>query len=83
MVDIIKKSAFQSSQFPVILSIENHCSLQQQAKMAQMFRTAFGDKLVTAFLFDADYSDSARLPSPWQLRNKIIIKVSDRINSDL
>lgn len=38
VVDIIKKSAFQTSSLPVILSIENHCSLQQQAKMAQMFK---------------------------------------------
>ena len=74
VVDIIKKSSFLQSDLPVILSIENHCSLQQQAKMAQMFKSAFGDRLVTTFLFDSDYSDCPRLPSPWQLRNKIIIK---------
>uniref|UniRef100_A0A7E4VIV1 Phosphoinositide phospholipase C n=1 Tax=Panagrellus redivivus TaxID=6233 RepID=A0A7E4VIV1_PANRE len=74
VVDIIKKSAFQTSNLPVILSLENHCSLQQQAKMAQMFKTVFGDKLVTNFLFDTDYGDSPKLPSPWQLRNKILIK---------
>ncbi|KAI6230307.1 hypothetical protein M3Y99_01077200 [Aphelenchoides fujianensis] len=67
-------SSHNTSSLPVILSIENHCSLQQQAKMAQMFRTVFGDKLVTNFLFDCDYSDSPRLPSPWQLRHKILIK---------
>ncbi|KAL3102215.1 hypothetical protein niasHS_003624 [Heterodera schachtii] len=74
VVDVIKASCFGSSDLPVILSIENHCSLQQQSKMAQMFRTAFGDRLVTSFLFDTDYSDCPQLPSPWQLRNKIIIK---------
>uniref|UniRef100_A0A183C4W4 Phosphoinositide phospholipase C n=1 Tax=Globodera pallida TaxID=36090 RepID=A0A183C4W4_GLOPA len=74
VVDVIKTSCFGSSDLPVILSIENHCSLQQQSKMAQMFRTAFGDRLVTSFLFDSDYSDCPQLPSPWQLRNKIIIK---------
>uniref|UniRef100_A0A914I8L9 Phosphoinositide phospholipase C n=1 Tax=Globodera rostochiensis TaxID=31243 RepID=A0A914I8L9_GLORO len=74
VVDVIKASCFGSSDLPVILSIENHCSLQQQSKMAQMFRTAFGDRLVTSFLFDSDYSDCPQLPSPWQLRNKIIIK---------
>ncbi|KAK0396427.1 hypothetical protein QR680_001710 [Steinernema hermaphroditum] len=74
VVDIIKKSAFMTSTLPVILSIENHCSLQQQAKMAQMFKTVLGDKLVTNFLFDVDYSDNAHLPSPWQLQNKILIK---------
>jgi hypothetical protein len=63
VVDIIKKSSFLQSDLPVILSIENHCSLQQQAKMAQMFKSAFGDRLVTTFLFDSDYSDCPRLPS--------------------
>lgn len=33
-----------------------------------------GEKLVTNFLFDCDYSDNPRLPSPWQLRNRILIK---------
>ena len=34
----IKKSAFVSSPYPVILSIENHCSLSQQRKMATLFQ---------------------------------------------
>uniref|UniRef100_A0A914UMA0 Phosphoinositide phospholipase C n=1 Tax=Plectus sambesii TaxID=2011161 RepID=A0A914UMA0_9BILA len=74
VVDIVKKSAFATSSLPVILSIENHCSLQQQAKMAQMFKTVLGDKLVTNFMFDTDYSENPKLPSPWQLRYKILIK---------
>ncbi|CAJ0927914.1 unnamed protein product, partial [Mesorhabditis belari] len=74
VVEIIKKSAFVTSDLPVILSIENHCSLQQQAKMAQMFKTVLGDKLVTSFLFEADFSDSPRLPTPLQLKGKILIK---------
>ncbi len=40
VVDIVKKSAFVTSSLPVILSIENHCSMQQQAKMAQMFKVS-------------------------------------------
>ncbi|KIH46966.1 Phosphatidylinositol-specific phospholipase C, X domain protein [Ancylostoma duodenale] len=38
VIEVIKKSAFTTSDLPVILSIENHCSVQQQAKMAQMFK---------------------------------------------
>ncbi|CAG9533488.1 unnamed protein product [Cercopithifilaria johnstoni] len=71
---VIKKSAFATSNLPVVLSIENHCSLQQQGRMAQMLKNYFGEKLVTYFLFEADYSNSPRLPSPWQLQNKILIK---------
>ncbi|CAJ0933262.1 unnamed protein product, partial [Mesorhabditis belari] len=74
VVEIIKHSAFVTSDLPVILSIENHCSVQVQAKMAQMFKTILGDRLVTSFLFDSDFTDAPKLPSPLQLRGKILIK---------
>lgn len=38
MVEAINRTAFVTSPYPVILSIENHCSLPQQAKMAQIFQ---------------------------------------------
>ncbi len=37
VVEVINESAFATSPYPVILSIENRCSLQQQVKMAQIF----------------------------------------------
>ena len=37
----INKSAFQTSPYPVILSIENHCSLSQQRKMAGILEVIF------------------------------------------
>jgi len=37
VVEVINESAFVSSPYPVILSIENRCSLSQQVKMAQIF----------------------------------------------
>src|SRR2546426_744050 len=73
-IETINAKAFVASPYPVILSIENHCSLQQQAKMAQTFLTIFGEKLVTKFLFDTDYSDEPQLPSPNQLKHRILIK---------
>lgn len=74
VVEAIHRSAFVTSPYPVILSVENHCSVQQQAKMAQIFQQVFGDRLVTRFLFEWDFTDDARLPSPSQLRYRIIIK---------
>lgn len=41
VVEAINSSAFVTSPYPVILSIENHCSVQQQAKMAQIFVVSF------------------------------------------
>ncbi|KAL3193090.1 hypothetical protein MRX96_058588 [Rhipicephalus microplus] len=74
VVEAIHKSSFATSPFPIILSIENHCSLPQQAKMAQIFTNVFGDRLQTQFLFSNDVCDEARLPSPNQLRYKVLIK---------
>ncbi|XP_043491722.1 1-phosphatidylinositol 4,5-bisphosphate phosphodiesterase epsilon-1-like isoform X2 [Polistes fuscatus] len=74
VVEAIDRSAFVSSPYPVILSIENHCSQSQQARMAQIFQLVFGEKLVTKFLFETDFGDDPQLPSPSQLRHRILIK---------
>ncbi|XP_049883575.1 1-phosphatidylinositol 4,5-bisphosphate phosphodiesterase epsilon-1-like [Pectinophora gossypiella] len=74
VVETIARSAFVASPYPLILSIENHCSLSQQQVMASTFEAVFGDKLVTTFLFEADYTDEPRLPSPEQLKYKVLIK---------
>ncbi|XP_075314190.1 1-phosphatidylinositol 4,5-bisphosphate phosphodiesterase epsilon-1 isoform X2 [Odontesthes bonariensis] len=74
VVEAINRSAFVNSDMPVILSIENHCSLPQQRKMAEIFKTVFGERLVTRFLFESDFSDDPHLPAPLQLRDKILLK---------
>ncbi|KAL4640064.1 1-phosphatidylinositol 4,5-bisphosphate phosphodiesterase epsilon-1 [Arapaima gigas] len=74
VVEAVNRTAFTNSEMPVILSIENHCSLPQQRKMAEIFKTVFGDKLVTKFLFESDFSDDPLLPSPLQLKGKILLK---------
>ncbi|XP_069959980.1 1-phosphatidylinositol 4,5-bisphosphate phosphodiesterase epsilon-1 isoform X3 [Cherax quadricarinatus] len=74
VVETINNSAFVTSPYPIILSIENHCSLMQQTRMAQIFMQVFGDKLVTKFLFESDFSEEVHLPSPSQLKYRILIK---------
>ncbi|KAH3786899.1 hypothetical protein DPMN_165014, partial [Dreissena polymorpha] len=74
VVEAINRSAFVTSPYPVILSLENHCCIAQQQKMAQIFRSVFGEQLVTQFLFDSDFTDDPLLPSPNQLKYKILIK---------
>uniref|UniRef100_A0A8C9C4L6 Phosphoinositide phospholipase C n=1 Tax=Phocoena sinus TaxID=42100 RepID=A0A8C9C4L6_PHOSS len=73
VVEAIDRSAFINSDLPIIISIENHCSLPQQRKMAEIF-TVFGEKLVAKFLFESDFSDDPMLPSPDQLRRKVLLK---------
>uniref|UniRef100_A0A674JCH7 Phosphoinositide phospholipase C n=1 Tax=Terrapene triunguis TaxID=2587831 RepID=A0A674JCH7_9SAUR len=66
----IKEHAFMTSEYPVILSIEDHCSIAQQRNMAQNFKKVFGDMLLTK---PVDISADG-LPSPNQLKRKILIK---------
>ncbi|CAF3168684.1 unnamed protein product [Rotaria sp. Silwood2] len=74
VVEVINESAFLTSPYPVILSIENRCSLIQQRHMAQTFVKVFGDKLIRKYIFDSDFNEDSLLPSPNQLKYKILIK---------
>lgn len=38
---------FQTSEYPVILSLENHCTVDQQKLMAHHMLSILGDALVT------------------------------------
>lgn len=46
MIEAIAESAFKTSEYPVILSFENHCNPRQQAKIAGYCREFFGDMLL-------------------------------------
>jgi phosphatidylinositol phospholipase C epsilon len=46
----------------------------QQARMAQIFVKVFGEKLITKYMFDTDFSEEPLLPSPNQMKYKILIK---------
>uniref|UniRef100_A0A665UA87 Phosphoinositide phospholipase C n=1 Tax=Echeneis naucrates TaxID=173247 RepID=A0A665UA87_ECHNA len=67
----IKEHAFVTSDYPIILSIEDHCSIVQQRNMATYFKKVFGDMLLTKAVDIA----ADGLPSPNQLKRKILIKV--------
>ncbi|XP_052007992.1 1-phosphatidylinositol 4,5-bisphosphate phosphodiesterase eta-1 [Xyrauchen texanus] len=71
VIETINKYAFVNNEFPVILSIENHCSIQQQKKIAKHLKEIFGDKLDVG---EALNKDPKQLPSPNSLKGKILIK---------
>ncbi|XP_053930859.1 1-phosphatidylinositol 4,5-bisphosphate phosphodiesterase eta-1 isoform X3 [Cuculus canorus] len=71
VAETVNKYAFVKNEFPVILSIENHCSIQQQKKIAQYLKDIFGDKLD---LSSVTTGDSRQLPSPQELKGKILVK---------
>lgn len=70
VIQTIKDHAFSTSEYPVILSIEQNCSLPQQRKMAQAMQDVFGDMLLTQQI----EKNETQLPSPFQLRRRIILK---------
>uniref|UniRef100_A0A8C2YVR8 Phosphoinositide phospholipase C n=1 Tax=Cyclopterus lumpus TaxID=8103 RepID=A0A8C2YVR8_CYCLU len=71
VIETINKYAFVKSDYPVILSIENHCSVLQQKKMAQYLTEILGDKLD---LSNIKVDESGWLPSPATLKGKILVK---------
>uniref|UniRef100_A0A8C3KAD5 Phosphoinositide phospholipase C n=1 Tax=Calidris pygmaea TaxID=425635 RepID=A0A8C3KAD5_9CHAR len=71
VIETINKYAFIKNEYPVILSIENHCSVVQQKKMAQYLTEILGDKLDLSSVHN---DDSTKLPSPASLKGKILVK---------
>ncbi|XP_035723620.1 1-phosphatidylinositol 4,5-bisphosphate phosphodiesterase classes I and II-like isoform X2 [Vespa mandarinia] len=74
VIEAIAESAFKTSEFPVILSFENHCNPRQQAKIAQYCRELFGEMLLDAPLDSHKLEPGQELPPPALLKRKIIIK---------
>ncbi|CAD5112060.1 DgyrCDS1306 [Dimorphilus gyrociliatus] len=72
VITTIKNHAFETSDYPVIISIENHCNLQRQKNMAKKFKEIFGDLLLTEPVDHTKYPHL--MPSPEQLRRKILLK---------
>ncbi|VVC89976.1 unnamed protein product, partial [Leptidea sinapis] len=74
VLEAIAESAFKTSNYPVILSFENHCNPRQQAKIANYCREIFGDMLLDKPLDSHPLQPGGELPPPSFLKNKIIIK---------
>eukprot|EP00924_Labyrinthula_sp_SR-Ha-C_P001658 augustus_masked-scaffold_18-processed-gene-5.9-mRNA-1 protein AED:0.20 eAED:0.21 QI:0/-1/0/1/-1/1/1/0/1047 len=87
-VEAVNTYAFITSEYPVILTLENHCNLKQQAEQVRIFNSVFGDKL---FRFDSLYpvpeniSESSRREflekagpldwlSPEDLKGRIVLR---------
>jgi hypothetical protein len=58
-----------------VSSIENHCSIPQQVRMADILKEELKEMLIVEPVDDSTASKPNRLPSPKQLFGKIILKV--------
>ncbi|KAL4786365.1 hypothetical protein BJX76DRAFT_126017 [Aspergillus varians] len=70
-ITVINRYAFFSSEFPLIISLEVHCTPEQQLAMVKIMKDTFGDQLILEPLL----SNSFILPSPEELKRRILIKV--------
>ncbi|XP_056153961.1 inactive phospholipase C-like protein 2 [Lampris incognitus] len=70
VLEAIGKFAFVASEYPLILCIENHCSLQQQKAVLQHLVRILGEKLY----MDPPVEGEWYLPAPHSLRGRILLK---------
>ncbi|OCT74144.1 inactive phospholipase C-like protein 2 isoform X1 [Xenopus laevis] len=77
VIEIINKYAFYASEYPLVLCLENHCSVKQQKVMVQHMKKILEDKLYTT----SPNLEESYLPSPESLKAKLLIK-GKKLNSD-
>ncbi|XP_025992160.1 1-phosphatidylinositol 4,5-bisphosphate phosphodiesterase isoform X1 [Solenopsis invicta] len=70
----VRDTAFVTSEYPLILSFENHCSIKQQYKLAKYCDEILGDLLLKEPLKDYPLEPGVPLPPPSLLKRKILIK---------
>ena len=70
-ISAISKYAFVESPYPLTLSLEVHCNAAQQKAMVEIMERDLGEWLVR----EPYMTNTLVLPSPEDLRNKILIKV--------
>lgn len=61
----------------MILSIENHCTVPQQKRMAQCLTEVLQDKLD---LSNVNVHETKKLPSPESLKGKVLVKVMSSVD---
>ena len=70
VIKAIKEYAFAVFEYPVILSLEVHTSVDQQTKMAEILKRELGSLITTEPL----PATATGLPSPEKLKRRILIK---------
>jgi phosphatidylinositol phospholipase C, delta len=68
VVEIIHQYAFNASEYPVVLSLEVHCSVAQQERMAEILKGTLGPMLLSSKLQDG------MVVSPENLKKRILLK---------
>nr|GMC63872.1 phosphoinositide phospholipase C 2-like [Ipomoea batatas] len=64
----IKEHAFSASEYPVVITLEDHLTPDLQAKVAEMITQTFGD-----MLFSPGSESLKEFPSPESLKKRVVI----------
>lgn len=67
----LRDYSFNKSEYPVLLSVENHCSPKTQLKMEKYFREVLGED--NLYILDPE-NPPINYPSPNDLKRKFIVK---------
>mmetsp|Transcript_6008 Transcript_6008/g.10675 ORF Transcript_6008/g.10675 Transcript_6008/m.10675 type:complete len:706 (-) Transcript_6008:18-2135(-) len=76
VLEVVKKFAFADSDFPFVLSIENHCSTKQEARMAELLSSVLGDCIVKK-----PATTPKELPKLASLKKKVLVKCKVKENT--
>lgn len=68
-ISAIKENAFVKSQYPLIITLEDHLSVDLQAKAAKIIMDSFGSRLY----YPPPTQELAQFPSPEELKGRILI----------
>ncbi|KAK1807005.1 hypothetical protein P4O66_004836, partial [Electrophorus voltai] len=71
VIKAIRDYAFRTSEYPVILSLENHCCVEQQKVMAKHMTSILGTALLTRPL---GKKMPTTFPGPEELKGRILVK---------
>eukprot|EP01017_Pseudomicrothorax_dubius_P031520 TRINITY_DN4039_c0_g2_i1.p1 TRINITY_DN4039_c0_g2~~TRINITY_DN4039_c0_g2_i1.p1 ORF type:complete len:771 (+),score=146.87 TRINITY_DN4039_c0_g2_i1:282-2594(+) len=71
VIKAIKENSFRNCKYPMILSLEMHCSLAQQERCASIMLDIFGDKL---FVLPVHATVLETYPSPEELEGYFVVK---------
>ncbi|OWB81788.1 hypothetical protein B5S33_g407 [[Candida] boidinii] len=72
VAETIRKYAFITSPYPLLLSLEIRCNLKNQIEVEKILRDTLQGLLLTAPLTDMN---ETVLPSPEELKHKVLVKV--------
>ncbi|EGR29964.1 phospholipase eta 2, putative [Ichthyophthirius multifiliis] len=77
ILNCVNEYGFKYSQYPIILSLENHCTIKYQKKMAQYMQDILKEKL---YIVPLNWEQLNDYKSPNQLRNMVIVKNKGKVD---